>query len=524
MVQRISVAATQADSAAEPSGTAERVAAVIDAIVARREVGVRELAGALGISRSATHRIAQALARLRVLHTLPSGRYEPGARLLAWAASLAARDPLLAAATDVLGSLAGSTQETAYLLGYRPGDTEAIVLEVWPGTLPIRYALAVGSRLPLYAGAAGKAILAHLGDDAVNGLPQTRLTEATLTGDALTADLAAIRERGYSLSVGERLTPAAGAAAPLMRDGEVVGAAGFTIPRQRLEHANLEALGMLARDAVARIGASADRALARSRAHPTRPRPRAAVSVAGRDVARVVDTIDSLARSPAAGIDPSGLAAELSITLPTATATVERLAAARIARPDSAGRYRPDVGLLRWPGLLPDHDVVAIARELVGELVTEVDETACLLTYDADAGEAKFVLCVDCDQPIQYVVPLGSTVPLHAGASGKAILAELQRADWPGEPLPAFSDATITEVRALEREIAQVREQGYATSVGEHLVDAAGVASPFFVDGTVAGALTITMPSYRFEPARAPELATKVRRYCAELTELLSAR
>lgn len=515
-----SVADMNSDARPEPAGTTARVAAVIDAVVARHEVGVRELAAALGISRSATHRIAQALARLRVLHALPSGRYEPGARLLAWAASLGGRDPMLGVADEILGGMSATTNETAYLLGYREGETEAVVLKVWPGSRPIRYTLAVGSRLPLHAGAAGKAILAWL--DPSDALAGVALTDATLTGADLAMDLATIRARGYALSVGERIAQAAGAAAPLFRSGQVAGAAGFTIPRQRLAESDMTAFAELARDAVARIGAALDAPRAGAPPAWRGPSERGG-DAGGRDVARVVEIIDALVATPATGVDPRELADQLAITAATANATLGRLAEAGIARRNGDGRFKPDVALLTWPGLLPDHTLPRIARDVIVELAAEVNETVCLLRFTPATGTASFDLCEECDQPIQYVVPLGTDVPLHAGAGGKAILAHVARDAWPRAPLQAYTESTITSVDALQSEVSRIREQGFATSVGEHLPDAAGIAAPYFVDGAVAGALTITMPGYRFDPQRIDDLASRVRRCCSELTDLLSA-
>lgn len=514
----------QAPERYEPSGTTERVVAVIDAIARRGDAGVRELALALGISRSATHRIAQTLARRRVLHPLPSGRYEPGPRMLAWAGSLATRDPLLAVGRTVLTELAGSTEETAYIVGYSPDDTTAIVLDVAQGTLPIRYTLPVGSFPPLSAGAAGKAILAWLDDDVVSSQPQLRIRDATLGGGELIADLAAIRERGYATSIGERIAAAAGAAAPIFRHGDVAGAVGISIPRHRLVAPDMAPFGELVRDAAQRITASLG-------AEPfpecltetsTSPGPEPGAIVGGRDVARVVDVIDAVARSPAAGVDTATLAQELGVTTGAVASTMRRLGGARIVRSDAQGRHLPEVGLLAWSGLLPDHDVADVARELIAELVEEVGETVCLLSYDAAAAEGRYVLTHSGAHPIQYVIAVGSRAPLHAGAGGKAILAHIDRDAWPQPPLQAYTPATMTSIDALEIEVEKIRRRGFATSTGEQLADAAGVAAPYFVDRIAAGSVTISMPHYRFDAELVPTLVRPLLRCCAELTELLS--
>ena len=511
----------QAPERLEPSGTTERVVAVIDAVARRGDAGVRELAVALGISRSATHRIAQALAARRVLRALPSGRYEPGARLLAWAATLAAREPLLTSGRAVLAELARSTQETAYVVGYGRGQPTAVVLDVAQGTLPVRYSLAVGSFPSLYAGAAGKAILAWLDGDVADAQEGARVTDATLVGDELTADLAAIRERGYAMSLGERIAAAAGAAAPIFRDGEVMGAVGISIPRHRLPASDMTPFGELVHDAALRITSSL-RATATFNLDNAAAAIDAASVAGGREAARVVDVIDAVARRPAGGVDTAALARDLGVTPSAAATALRRLAGAGVVRADPRGRHLPEVGLLTWAGLLPGHDVAEVARDLVAELVEEIGETVCVLRYDAEAAAGRYALVHTCAHPIQYVVTVGSRVPLHAGAGGKAILASIDRAAWPQPPFQCYTVATKTSIDALEIETAEIRDRRYATSVGEQLADAAGVAAPYFVGRIAAGSVTITMPRYRFDPHRVPQLAEPLLRCCAELTELLS--
>lgn len=524
MPSTLSAATADGDAPARPSGTTERVVTVIDAIVRRGDVGVRELAQAVDISRSATHRTVQALARMRVLNPLPGGRYEPGSRLLAWASYLSRREPVLSTASDLLGGLAASTHETTYLLGYRPGAKSGVVLDVWPGTRPIRYFVAVGSVLPLYAGAASKAVLAWLGPEFMRSLDRPRLTDGTFVdADALEEELEVIRRQGYAISVGERIADAIGVAAPFFRDGAVAGAANFTIPRYHLGETDLAHFGELARNAADRITEAAT--VPDQAGRPVRGRSvlgADAPSTDGREVARVVDVIDVLTRVPVGGVAAAELAEDLGTRPATMRGVLGSLVAANMARENPAGRFETDVQVMTWPGLLPDRSVVRVARDLVAELVAKVDETVCLLTFDAVSREARFVICQESAKPIQYVVPVGSLAPLHAGAAGKAILAHLPRAEWPRAPLRRYSRNTITSLTALERDLEEVRRRRFATSIGEHLPDAAGVAAPFFVDGAVGGSMTITMPLYRFDAAKVQGLSRELLACCAELTELLS--
>ncbi len=79
------------------------------------------------------------------------------------------------------------------------------------------------------------------------------------------------------------------------------------------------------------------------------------------------------------------------------------------------------------------------------------------------------------------VLMTGSVVPLHASALGKVLLAYYPgaaRSILQQQDLPALTGRTITGRRALQRELAGIRDVGWAASVGEVDPDTAGIAAP----------------------------------------------
>lgn len=94
----------------------------------------------------------------------------------------------------------------------------------------------LGVRTELPTTSSGKAILAHQSEDRVrdvvaeHGIPE--MTENTLTDvEALLADLAATRDRGYAIDSEERIEGIYGIAAPVLSaTNEVVGAIGVSYP------------------------------------------------------------------------------------------------------------------------------------------------------------------------------------------------------------------------------------------------------------------------------------------------------
>jgi DNA-binding IclR family transcriptional regulator len=105
-------------------------------------------------------------------------------------------------------------------------------------------------------------------------------------------------------------------------------------------------------------------------------------------------------------------------------------------------------------------------------------------------------------RPGAGVEPLdvGSLMPLHATALGKALLAH--RRDVVGElasrGLPSYTPATLTDLDLLTADLDAVADRGWAGDVAEFLPGVASIAAPVRShDRTVLGAVAISGPVER---------------------------
>ncbi|QRP50203.1 IclR family transcriptional regulator [Amycolatopsis sp. FDAARGOS 1241] len=510
-------------------GMTGRVFAVLDAVIARQDgdTGVRELAAHLDVSRSAVHRILQTLGDLRVVRGQPNGRYDPGPRLLAWAKFLGERNVLLTRGHDELVALEREAGETAMLLTYTAGEESASVVSSVECGKPVRYSVRIGSKSPLHAGSAGKAILANVPGDFLTTLDRPALTGSTIGDlDLLRTELKQVREQGFATSVAERIPEAAGAAAAYFRDGEPAGAFNITVPRHRLsDEDELRRLGELVKAAAGRLTAALAVPVAQvSRVAPDSAADPSGVSAERRSIVRVAAALDALARSSAGGLSVDDLTAGISSGRATAARLLGALADLGLARALASDRYEAGAELLVWAARLGRGTGIGpVAADLLAELVRDLGESAYLARYDPAAEGVVFEAGHTSDKPIQYVIPLGSTAPLHAGAAGKAVLAWSGAESFEAQRFERFSPTTMVDRAALQADLALIRERGYAVSTGERIPEASGIAAPFFTDGVVAGAITITIPHYRFDPARTEEYAARAVAAATELTRLLTA-
>jgi IclR family transcriptional regulator, pca regulon regulatory protein len=114
-------------------------------------------------------------------------------------------------------------------------ETEIVYVERFRARSLVGLDLTVGSRIPAYCTALGRAILAFMDGESMKGVVAKMdllpLTPLTITNrDDLFRELEITRRRGYAVNVQELVLGQAGLAAPIFQGETVEGAFGFTFP------------------------------------------------------------------------------------------------------------------------------------------------------------------------------------------------------------------------------------------------------------------------------------------------------
>ena len=149
---------------------------------------------------------------------------------------------------------------------------------------------------------------------------------------------------------------------------------------------------------------------------------------------------------------------------------------------------------------LRDLDLRSAAARTLRRLQGETGETVTL-TALVPGGRA-YVDQIVSTHEVKMTVELGRRFPLHAGSSGKCMLAFLP--EWWREEiltaeLPALTDSTPTDPGVLRAELAAIQDLRYASSAGERQTDAGSVAAALFgLDGDVRGSVSVCGPRSRF--------------------------
>ena len=159
-------------------------------------------------------------------------------------------------------------------------------------------------------------------------------------------------------------------------------------------------------------------------------------------------------------------------------ATLER--GGLVAR-DPGGPYRLGLHLVALADRVLDSlDVRDLARPHLRALAETTGETVSLSVPDGD--QAVTVDFVPGAATVVSMARLGRPSVGHATSTGKVLLAHAPAAA-PATELPAFTDRTITDPRALAAELERVRAQGWAESEGEREPDLNALAAPVFGRG-----------------------------------------
>jgi DNA-binding IclR family transcriptional regulator len=231
-------------------------------------------------------------------------------------------------------------------------------------------------------------------------------------------------------------------------------------------------------------------------------------------IERAAAVLRSLARGPD-GQGVVDLANSLGLPKGTTHGIVRTLQAVGFVEQDrKTGRYRLGAALLHLGSSYLD------ANELRACAINWSDPLAARTGAAVRVGRLldRQVMVVHHvfrpDDTVQ-VLEVGTLLPSHASALGKVLLAFDSTAvgALEGEELPWFTHRTVVQRSALVKELATIREHGWASEREEYSLGESGIAAPIRDHGGfVVGAVGITgTPRTLFQgPTPRPELVSQV--------------
>ena len=213
---------------------------------------------------------------------------------------------------------------------------------------------------------------------------------------------------------------------------------------------------------------------------------------------RTIDIIEYVVARPA-GVVAQEIAAGLTIpvsSLSLLLATlVERQYLARVGR-----RYLPGPALARLVSPRMALSLADRVRPLVKSLRSQTNETASFFVRDGWQLEA--IVTETAEQSLRYSISVGTRIPMHSLAAGKALLATLSGdeidAYFAQVRLEPFTPHSVTDEKALRKELAAIRTTGVGRTREEYTPGICGLGMAALVDGMAVGAFAVAIPLPRF--------------------------
>ena len=144
------------------------------------------------------------------------------------------------------------------------------------------------------------------------------------------------------------------------------------------------------------------------------------------------------------------------------------------------------------------------AQPYMADLAHRLGETCDLGVYDR--GEVLSIEVVQGNHALTIAAAVGRSLPVHATASGKMLLAympEKAREEALSRMLAGFTEHTIASADRLRQQLEVIRSQGYAVDDEEFEAGIRAVSAPVCSrEGAVVAAMSVAGPASRLSPER----------------------
>jgi DNA-binding IclR family transcriptional regulator len=150
---------------------------------------------------------------------------------------------------------------------------------------------------------------------------------------------------------------------------------------------------------------------------------------------------------------------------------------------------------------LHQSDVRSVGQSSIVALRDATNQTAALHIRD---GHCRMVIAqAESRQDLRVTYPdIGTPIPLHVGAPGKAILAHFRPDEidhyLATEPLTSVVVHTSISEASLREELQRIRANGYSVTSQERRLGVLSIAAPIFnATGTVFASVNVSAPLQR---------------------------
>ena len=171
-------------------------------------------------------------------------------------------------------------------------------------------------------------------------------------------------------------------------------------------------------------------------------------------------------------------------------------------------------------------DLKTSARPVTEELMAKM-QTSVFLGI-RNWGQVTIIDIVESRQELNITAPVGSTIPLFAGAVGKVFMATMSEDQAAKmvhtKGLPRFTENSIVDPESYYRELKRVREKGYAIDDEEYIMGVRAVASPLMGLGQLRSAVWAVGFKASLDDKKMKTLAEETRNAAKAISRRIQAQ
>ncbi|MDD5906027.1 MAG: IclR family transcriptional regulator [Clostridiales bacterium] len=218
------------------------------------------------------------------------------------------------------------------------------------------------------------------------------------------------------------------------------------------------------------------------------------------------------------------IAKQLQLNKSTAFGIVATLEQLKFLEKDSdTGRYHLGLALYRL-GNLVDADLRRMILPELTELSNILEETVNFVR--PEGADVVYLLKKESPYSMRICTKIGQRFPMYVTAVGKSILAflpEAQRQQLLSQMnFKPYTEHTLLQPEQLERELMQIRAQGYALDLEEMEIGLICVAVPILdAKGFSVAALSCSGPKMRMTESRIAQCTELLLQSAARISEIM---
>lgn len=194
---------TTAQEGKNPIQVADRLFGTLEYLAENGASNLKDIAASQHLNKSTAHRVVTSLQYMGYVQQLESGQYEPTFRIVELAGQVMDKIDIVRIVHPHLQHLMDECGETVHFV-QRIGTDVVYIDKVESDKNNVRMVSRIGSRIPFYRSAVGKALAARMSTEEVQTLWNScvieRRTPYTITNfDDFLDELKRVREKGYAV-------------------------------------------------------------------------------------------------------------------------------------------------------------------------------------------------------------------------------------------------------------------------------------------------------------------------------------